>query len=172
MLGPAVTRIDNAMSTIDDIGGPVVDDLTFDPDIDASEIAVENRDGNVVLVGNVPSYPQYLEAAAAARRVAGAKDAHNHLEVALPRGDHRDDSRLTAEANDALALGHSVAVEIEATARDGVITLTGEARCGAERAAAETMLAALTGIRGVTNYVQIRADAAPMHQYGEPMEQA
>jgi hypothetical protein len=32
----------------------------------------------------VPSYPQYLEAAAAARRVAGVWNLQNHLEVVLP----------------------------------------------------------------------------------------
>ena len=36
------------------------------------------------LNGTVPSYPQYLEAAAAARRVAGVWNLQNHLEVVLP----------------------------------------------------------------------------------------
>ena len=36
------------------------------------------------LNGTVPSHPQYLEAAAAARRVAGVWNLQNHLEVVLP----------------------------------------------------------------------------------------
>jgi hypothetical protein len=36
------------------------------------------------LNGTVPSYPRYLEAAAAARRVAGVWNLQNHLEVVLP----------------------------------------------------------------------------------------
>jgi len=160
------------MSRIDDIADMIVDDLTFDPDVDASDITAENRDGNVVLTGNVPSYPQYLEAAAVARRISGVKDVRNRLQITLPPGDRRDDAQLTAKANDALTLDHSVAAGVKATAKDGIITLTGEARCGAERAAAETMIAALTGVRGVRNNVQIREDAAPLHQYGVPMEQA
>jgi len=55
--------------------------------LDASDITVEDRDGDVVLAGSVPSYPQSIEAAAVARRVAGVKGVHNHLEVALPPGD-------------------------------------------------------------------------------------
>ena len=39
--------------------------------------------GEVALNGTVLSFPQYLEAAAAARRVSGVKDVHNHLEVVL-----------------------------------------------------------------------------------------
>jgi BON domain len=100
-----------------DIRDAVIDDLTFDPDVDASDIIVEHSDGEVVLAGSVPSYPQYVEAAAVASRVADVIDVHNHLEVALPPGDHRDDSTLTAMANNALTLGHTVAAGVQATAR-------------------------------------------------------
>ena len=147
------------MGRSNDIRAAVIDDLTFDPDVDASDITVEDRDGEVVLAGSVPSYPQYVEAAAVASRVAGVKDVHNHLEVALPPGDLRDDSTVTAMANNALTLGHTVAVGVEATAKNGNVTLTGAVRCGAERAAAEAMIADLTGVRSVTNDIQIRDDA-------------
>jgi hypothetical protein len=40
--------------------------LDFDPLVDAMNITVVNLDADVALNGNVPSYPQYLEAAAAA----------------------------------------------------------------------------------------------------------
>jgi osmotically-inducible protein OsmY len=150
------------MGMRNDIRAAVIDDLTFDPDVDASDITVENRDGEVVLAGSVPSYPQYVEAATVASRVAGVKDVHNHLEVALPPGDHRDDSTLTAMANDALTLGRTVAVGVEATAKNGDLTLTGAVRCGAERAAAEAMIAGLTGVRSVTNDIQVRDDADPL----------
>ena len=53
---------------------------------------MKNLNGDVALNGTVPSYPQYLEAAAAAQRVAGVKNVHNHLEVVLPAGDYRDDA--------------------------------------------------------------------------------
>ena len=60
------------------ISDAVVDDLT-DPDVDASGITVEDRDGEVVLAGSVPSYPQYLEAAAVASRVPGVSRVRSHL---------------------------------------------------------------------------------------------
>ena len=148
------------MSTISDA---VVDDLTFDPDVDASGITVEDRDGDVVLTGSVPSYPQYVEAAAVASRVPGVKSVHNRLEVALPPGDFRDDPTLTAMANDALTLGRTVAVPVEATAKNGEVTLSGAVRDGAERAAAEAMIADLTSVRRVRNDIQVRNDAGPLH---------
>ena len=65
-------------------------------------------------------------------------------------------------ANDALTLGHTVAVGVEATAKNGDVTLTGAVRCGAERAAAKAMIADLNGVRSVTNDIQIRDDADPL----------
>src|SRR5229473_726039 len=62
----------------------------------------------MALNGTVPSYPQYLEAAAAAQRVAGVTDVHNHLEVVLPDSDYRDDAMLTTAANNALTLNVTV----------------------------------------------------------------
>jgi hypothetical protein len=44
--------------------------------------------------------------------------------VALPPGDRRDDLTLAAMASDALTLGGAVPQGVEATAKDGDITLT------------------------------------------------
>ena len=145
----------------DDIRDAVEDQLIFDPDVHAAEshITVETVNGEVALDGTVPSYPQYLAAAAAARRVADVTVVHNHLEVMLPPGDYRDDQTLTTTANDALTLDDTVRVGVEAAAADGVITLTGTVRDGSERTSAELLVAGLTGVRSVKNDIQIRVEA-------------
>ncbi len=143
------------MGKSNDIRAAVIDDLTFDPDVDASDIGVEEMDGDVVLTGNVPSYPQYVQAAAVAARAAGVRCVRSHLQVALPPGDHRDDLTLAAMASDALTLGGAAPEGVEATAEDGDITLTGSVRTGIEREAAEVMVAELTGVRSVRNEIQI-----------------
>jgi osmotically-inducible protein OsmY len=74
-------------------------------------------------------------------------------------------------ANDALTLGRTAAVGVKATARNGDVTLTGTVRSGTERAAAEAMIANLTGVRTITDDIQIREDANPLHRDTEPMEQ-
>ena len=86
-----------------DIREAVEAELGYDPLIDATGITIKNLNGDVALNGTVPSYPQYLEAAEAAWRVAGVTDVHNHLEVVLPPGDVRDDAMLTTAAKNALA---------------------------------------------------------------------
>jgi osmotically-inducible protein OsmY len=113
------------MGTTKDIREAVEAELRFDPLIDAMDITVRNINGDVALNGTVPSYPQYLEAAAAAQRVGGVKNVHNHLQVVLPDADYRDDAMLTTAANNALTLNVTVPDGVEANANDGNLTLTG-----------------------------------------------
>jgi osmotically-inducible protein OsmY len=150
------------MSQTKDIRDAVENELGYDPLIDDSDITVKNINGDVALNGTVPSYPQYLEAAAAARRVAGVKKVQNHLEVVLPNGNYRDDALLTTTANNALTLNIAVPDGVEATARDGNLTLTGTVDYGTERTAAEQAVAYLTGVRNVKDDIDISTDADPV----------
>jgi osmotically-inducible protein OsmY len=112
--------------------------------------------------GTVPSYPQYLEAAAAAQRVAGVRIVQNHLQVVLPDEDYRDDALLTTAANNALAVNVTVPDGVEAIARDGNLTLTGMVKYGQQRKAAERAVTGLTGVRYVKDDIDISYDADPI----------
>jgi osmotically-inducible protein OsmY len=147
------------MGTTKDIREAVNAELKFDPLVDDADIHVVNASGDVALNGTVPSYPQYLEAAAAAQRVAGVKHVHNHLSVVLPAGDDRDDAQLTTAANNALLWDVTVPTGVEATARDGNLTLTGTVNFGSQRTAAELAVSGLIGVRNVKNEIAIDADA-------------
>ncbi len=87
--------------------------------MDDTDITVMNMGGDVTLTGVVTSYPQYLEAAAAARRVAGVRNVHNHLEVVLLPHDYCDDAMLTTDANNALRADVTVPDSVEAIAHHG-----------------------------------------------------
>ena len=147
------------MGTTKDIREAVNAELKFDPLVDDADIHVVNANGEVALNGTVPSYPQYLEAAAAAHRVGGVKNVHNHLEVVLPDQDFRDDAMLTTAANNALTLNVTVPDGVEATAEDGNVTLTGTVGYGQERAAAERAVSGLIGLRNVRNDIEVAYDA-------------
>jgi osmotically-inducible protein OsmY len=148
------------MGTTKDIHDAVNAELKFDPLVDDADIHVVNVNGDVALNGTVRSYPQYLEAAAAAQRVGGVKNVHNHLEVVLPEEDFRDDAMLTTAANNALTANVTVPEGVEATALDGDVTLTGTVGYGQERAAAERAVSGLIGLRNVRNDIEISYDAA------------
>jgi len=154
------------MGTTKDVRDAVQAELTFDPLVDAADITVRNMNGEVGLNGTVPSYPQYLGAAAAAQRVSGVKNVHNHLAVVLPDDDYRDDAWLTTAANNALTLNVTVPDGVEATARDGNLTLTGLVEFGRQREAAELAVAGLTGVRNVKDEIEITYDADPVDVTG------
>jgi osmotically-inducible protein OsmY len=150
------------MRSTKDIREAVEDELAFDPLVDASNISVKNASGVVALNGTVPSYPQYLAAAVAVQRVAGVKQVHNHLAVELPDGDYRDDVQLATAANNALEWDVRVPEGIEATARNGNITLAGTVRHGAQRTAAELAVGGLAGVRNIKDEIDIDYDAADL----------
>jgi osmotically-inducible protein OsmY len=154
------------MGTTKDIRAAVQAELTFDPLVDATDITVRNMNGEVGLNGTVPSYPQYLAAAAAAQRVSGVKNVHNHLAVMLPDASYRDDAWLTTAANNALKLNVAVPDGVEAAARDGNLTLTGMVEFGRQREAAELAVAGLTGVRNVKDEIEITYDADPVDVTG------
>jgi osmotically-inducible protein OsmY len=147
------------MSQTKEIRDGVERELSYDPAVDASDISVKNINGDVALNGTVPSYPQYLEAATAARRVGGVKKVQNHLEVMLPTRNYRDDAMLTTMANNALTLNVAVPEGVEATAENGNVTLTGTVGYGTERTAAEQAVTYLTGVRNVLDDIEISTDA-------------
>ena len=87
---------------------------------------------------------------------------HNHLQVVLPDVDYRDDAILTTAANNALALNVTVPDGVEATARDGNLTLTGAVEYGRHRKAAELAVAGLVGVRNIKDDIDISYDADPV----------
>ena len=150
------------MGATKDIRAAVQAELSFDPLVDATGITIRNMNGEVGLNGTVPSYPHYLAAAAAAQRVSGVKNVHNHLAVVLPDDDYRDDAWLTTAASNALTLNVTVPDGVAATARDGNLTLTGLVEFGRQCEAAELAVAGLTGVRNVKDEIEITDDTDPV----------
>jgi osmotically-inducible protein OsmY len=143
------------MGKTTDVREAVEAELKYDPLVDDADVHVVNMGGDVALNGTVPSYPQYLAAAAGAQRVAGVKNVFNHLQVVLPEAGYRDDAVLTTAANNALAQDVTVPDGVEAAASDGNLTLTGTVEFGVERAAAEQAVAGLAGVRNVRDQIEI-----------------
>jgi BON domain len=69
------------VSKTKDVRAAVDAELGFDPLVDSARITVRNIAGDVTLTGTVPSYPQYLEAVAAAPAAPGGLRAVRHVWV-------------------------------------------------------------------------------------------
>lgn len=150
------------MRSDSDIKRDVEDELRWDPDLDATDIAVTVKNGVVTLAGFTRSYSDKLEAEAAAKRVAGVLGVANDIEVRLPALDQRPDPEI---ARDAIAAIKNrmpiVAEQIKVLVRNGWISLEGEVEWDYQRSAAESAVRRVKGVKGVTNTIQVKPRVPP-----------
>lgn len=76
----------------------VLDELDWEPSIDAAEIGVTVRDGIVTLTGHVPSLTEKVTAERVAKRVHGVKAVANDIEVRLDGDGQRTDTDIASGA--------------------------------------------------------------------------
>ena len=142
----------NDMSLRDD----VLDELDYEPSVDASNIAVAAKDGVVTLTGHVASYAQKLAAERAAWRVHGVKAIAQEIEVRLPGDKKLSDADIAKRALDILAWDVLVPSDkLQVKVADGWITLSGKAAWNYQRLAAEKAVRKLSGVTGVSNNILV-----------------
>ena len=62
----------------------VIDELKWEPSVEATTIGVEVKGGIVTLAGHVESYIQKLAAERAAQRISGVRGVAMEIDIALP----------------------------------------------------------------------------------------
>jgi osmotically-inducible protein OsmY len=140
----------------------VEDELRWNPDIDATDVAVAVKSGVVTLTGFVRSYAQRYEAENTAKRVAGVVAVANDIEVRLPIFNQRPDPEI---ARDAVAeiqsqLPYS-SDHIRVVVRDGWVTLEGQVEWNYQRDRAEAAVRRVRGTKGVSNLIRLEARVPP-----------
>ena len=140
-----------------DIKRDVEDELRWDPDLDATDIAATVKSAVVTLAGFTRSYSDKLEAEAAAKRVAGVLGVANDIEVRLPSLDQRPDPEIAREAIAAIRQRLPlVSEQVKVLVRNGWITLEGDVEWAYQRSAAESAVRRVKDVKGVTNTIQVR----------------
>ena len=145
-----------------DIRRDVEDELRWDPDIDATDIAVSVHNGVITLAGFVRSYMQKYQAEADAKRVAGVLAVANDLEVRLPQVDEKPDPEIARDvvANLKMWLPNSWE-HIKAIVKDRWVTLEGEVEWNYQREYAERAVRWIKGVKGVSNLIRLHPRVAP-----------
>ena len=140
----------------------VKDELKWNPDLDATDIAVSVHKGVVTLAGFAKSYTDKYEAEAAAKRVAGVVGVANDIEVRLPAIDQRPDPEIARDAVAAIKSQLPISSEnIKVVAKNGWISLEGKVEWQYQRNTAETAVRLVKGVLGVTNSIVLRPRAEP-----------
>jgi len=136
----------------------VLEELDFEPSLDASNIAVGVHDGVVTLSGSVPSYADKLAAERADKHVFGVRAIAQNLEIRLPSDKKTADDEIAKRAADILRWRVGVPADrITIKVEKGVVTLGGQVDWQFQRKQAENAVHNLTGVLGITNLIRVSA---------------
>ena len=140
----------------------IMDELEFDPRIDAANVAVVVDDGIVTLTGHVASYVEKVAAENAARRVKGVRAIAEELAVRYPSDKKTADDEIAKRAVKILEWYDLIPRHaIQVTVQRGWIMLSGEVRWQYQRRWAEHAVHQLSGIAGVLNQIVIKPAVYP-----------
>jgi osmotically-inducible protein OsmY len=150
------------MKSDSEIERDVRDELKWDPDLDAEDIAVSVKNGVVTLAGFTKSYSDRLEAEAATKRVAGVHAVANDIEVRLPAIDQRPDPDIARDAVGALKAELPISHDrIKVIVKDGWVTLEGAVEWQYQKTTAENAVRKVKGVKGVTNVITVKPKVQP-----------
>ncbi len=135
----------------------VIDELSYEPSLDAMNIGVVANDGVITLTGTVTSYSDRYAAEHAAERVAGVKAVADETKVDLPSLHKRNDQDIAVAALNAMSWQVLVpAGTIQVRVDAGWVTLDGTVDYNFQRTAAENAVRHLTGVIGVNNLITLK----------------
>jgi osmotically-inducible protein OsmY len=152
-MSTTLTLLDERLKTT------IMNQLAWDPEVDASLVGVSVKDGVVTLSGYVTTYAAKLAAERATRRVYGVKAIANELDVKLASG--RIDPDIAKDALEALKNRIDVPLGIGVTVRDGYVSLTGSVEWMYQKMSAERAVKYLRGVRGVSNHITLKPSVSP-----------
>src|SRR3979490_247498 len=150
------------MRSDSEIERDVREELKWDPDLHADDIAVSVKNGVVTLAGFVPSYSDRLEAEAAAKRVAGVLAVANDLDVRLPAIDQLPNRDIARDAVSTLKAELPISYDkIKVIVKDGWITLEGAVEWQYQKTTADSAVRKVKGVKGVTNVITVKPKVQP-----------
>ena len=133
----------------------VLAELDWMPGIESESVGVAVADGAVTLSGQVRTYPQRRAAVKATLRVRGVTAVADEIEVHGPRSP-RDDTDIAREVGTVLERTTEPSGTVKAEVRHQIVVLTGSVAWQYEREAVTRAVAAVEGVRGVTDHVAIK----------------
>jgi osmotically-inducible protein OsmY len=139
----------------------IIDELDFEPSIDAADIGVAVEDGVATLTGHVPTYAQKITVEDVVRRVKGVKGIAQQIEV-RPFGTNRTaDDEIAKRALSTISWNTAIPDDaVQVKVQEGWVTLTGKVEWQYQKTAAADAVRDLAGVVGVTNRIEIASRAS------------
>jgi len=160
------------MRTDSDVQYDVTSELSWRPDIDATDIAVKVREGVVTLTGFAGNYTQKHSAEAAAKRVSGVTGVANELVVRPSTEQSRTDPELAREIVRTIRAHLPTLAEcVKVVVDRGHVTLEGSAPWHFLAERAEALARSQAGILSIRNAIVVLPHVEPANIRAE-IEQA
>ncbi len=135
----------------------VLDELEFDPTVEATKIGVAVDNGVVTLSGHVRSYAEKIAAERIVQRVKGVRGVAEEIEVRYPSEKKNADDEIAQRAAKILEWDSTAPLgKIKVKVEKGWITLSGDVEWQFERQSAEAAVRKLSGVSGVMNMIAVR----------------
>jgi len=150
------------MRTDLEIKEDVLEELSWQPNIDETEIGVIVENGVVSLTGIVDNFQKKVAAEKAVKKVAGVKAVAEDIEVRYGTSYDKSDKEIAkavvhAFKWDSIIPEDKIAIEI----RDGWVYISGELKWSYQKDAAKRVVENIFGVKGVINNINIKQAVKP-----------
>jgi osmotically-inducible protein OsmY len=138
----------------------VLDDLSWDPIVNAAHIGVTARDGVVTLTGHVKNYGEKWAAERIVSKVVGVKAIAEEIEVRFVGDNPHQDDDIAKHALSVISWDVFVPhKDIKVKVQNGWVTLSGSVQWFFQKRNAESDIRRIDGVKGVSNEITISSSA-------------
>lgn len=140
----------------------ILDELEFQPHIDAAAIGVAVENGVVCLTGHVRTYAEKIAAERVVKRVKGVHAVAEEIEVRIPGDADVADDVIASRCLDVIHWNVAIPEDqIQVKVQQGWITLEGEVEWQYQKEGAENAVCKLAGVVGINNLLIVRPKVSP-----------
>jgi osmotically-inducible protein OsmY len=140
----------------------ILDELEWEPSINAEHIGVAVDDGVATLSGHVHSYAEKMAAETAVRRVKGVRGIAEKIEIRYPGDKKTADDQIAKRALDVMEWASTIPKSgVQVKVQHGVVTLTGVVDWFYQKEDAENAVRKLSGVMAVINDIKIKQRPQP-----------
>lgn len=135
----------------------VMEQLKWEPFLDASEIGVAVKNGIVTLSGQIDSYSKKMAAERAAKWVKGVKAIAEDIQIGVSPASQKTDTEIAEAVLNALKWNSAVQEEkVKIKVENGVVKLEGEVEWEYQRNNAKIAIENLLGVKSVINLITVK----------------
>ncbi len=140
----------------------VIEQLKWEPFLNAAQIGVAVKNGIVTLSGQVDAYSKKILAEKTAKKVSGVKAIAEDIQVGISPAYKKSDTEIAEAVVNALKW-HTMIPEdkIKVSVDEGNVKLEGDVEWEYQRNQAKTAIENLIGVRFVTNLIAVKPKVTP-----------